>query len=88
METGILIIVNGIRKFKSIEGDVKASLAAKPYKCLFKDYQVYLSVGYDLEKVRPTLSINGSDADKLPLAKEAQLIYQNKIVEASDHKQR
>ena len=43
-----MIIVNGIEKFKSIEGDVKASLAAKPCKYLFTDYQVYLSVGYDL----------------------------------------
>ena len=45
---GIMIIVNGREEIKSIQGDVKASLAAKPVKYMFKDYQVYLSIGYDL----------------------------------------
>ena len=75
LDKGIVIIVNGREEYKSIEGDVKASLATKPFKYLFKDYQVYLSIGYDLKQERLTLSINGTDVEKLPRAKEDQLIY-------------
>ena len=52
LKKGIDIIVNGVKESEvkrciEIEGDVKASLAAKPAKYTLKDYQVYLSIGYD-----------------------------------------
>ena len=71
-----------------IESDVKETLATTPLKYLLKDLQKYLSIRYD--KVRGCLMMNydGTDAEKLPLLKKDQLIYQNKIVDATVNDQR
>jgi len=67
---------------------VKASLAAKPAKHLLKDYQNFLSISYDTKSERPTMTFNGKNPDKLPPVKQDQMIYQNKIVDISNHEQR
>lgn len=58
-----------------VAGDVKASLAAKPVKYTLPDYQIYLSISYDAQNDRPTMTFDGSDPEKLPPTKEDQLIY-------------
>ena len=67
---------------------MKASLAAKPIKYMLKDLQKYLSIAYDPVRGRLTMKYDGSDAEKLPPAKMDQLIYQNKIVDATVNDQR
>ena len=71
-----------------IDGDVKASLASTPVKHLLRDLQKYLSIAYDTVRGRLTMKYDGTDAEKLPPAKMDQLIYQNKIVDATVNDQR
>ena len=48
----------------------KESLAAKPIKCVLKDEQRYLSIGYDLGLKRLTIKYFGVDPEKLPVKKK------------------
>ena len=65
----------GQRRTIKIEGDVKASLAAKPVKYVLRDFQKYLSFGYDMVSDRLTMKYDGRDAEKLRPAKKDLLIY-------------
>ena len=71
-----------------IEDDVKETLAAKPVKHLLKDLQKYLSIRYDKLRGRLMMNYDGTDAERLPLLKKDQLIYQNKIEDATVNDQR
>ena len=66
-----------------MEGDVKASLASRPVKYMLKDFQKYLSIWYDTVSGRLMMKYDGRDPEKLPMLRKDQLIYQNKIVDAT-----
>ena len=62
---------------------MKKTLATTPVKYLLKDYQKYLSISYDIVSDRMRMNYDGTDVERLPLLKKDQLIYQNKIVDAT-----
>ena len=72
-----------------MDGNVRARLAAKPLKYVLEDfYQNYLSISYDWQNERPTMTFNGTNPDNLPPVKQDQLIYQHKVVDLSNDTQR
>ena len=54
---------------------MKAILATKPVKYLLKQFQKYLSIGYDMVRGHLTMKYDGADVEKLPMSKKDQLIY-------------
>ena len=63
-------------------------MTLNPVKYLLRDFQKYLSIGYDPARSLLTMKYDGTDVEKLPPSQEDQLIYQNKIVDATvnDHR--
>ena len=50
---------------------------------MLKDFQKYLSFWYDTVSGRLMMKYDGRDPEKLPMLRKDQLIYQNKIVDAT-----
>ena len=99
VEKGLDIELNGkkekvneyyphLKRSIKIDGDVKETLATTPVKHLLKDLQKYLSIRYDTVRDCLTMNYDGTDAEKLPLLKKDQLIYQNKVVDSTVNDQR
>ena len=60
---------------------------AKPLRWVTKDGW-YLSIHWDLEKDHLVMKCQGVDAETLPLAKQNENIYRNKVVDVDTPEQR
>ena len=62
-------------------------VASKPFKWVTNDGR-YLSIHYDYEANHLTMKCQGVDAEKLPIAKQNDQIFRNKIVDIDTLEQR